>query len=418
MVTIPGRALRVCAALGLALYTVAAAPVEAASVTLAWDPNPEAVAGYIVFYGTASGLYTSQVDVGSHTQHTLLNITPGTYYFAVRAYDADGLRSDTSDEVSTVVESPTMPATPAPDFDGDRASDPAVWRPSTGTWYWLSSAGGLTSVSARGLQWGNESLGDVPLSGDIDGDGTADLVLWRASTGTWFWLTSSTGYNYASGGSRQWGNLSLGDVPMLADIDGDSAADLIVWRASTGTWHWLTSSTEYGYAAAGARQWGNDAAGDLPLLGDFDADGQADLAVWRRTDGTWYWLTSSTGYSYARAANRQWGNSGLGDQPLVGDVDGDRKTDLTLWRASTGTWFSLTSSSGYAYSSAVGVQWGNQLLGDVAALADFEGDGKADLCVWRASTGTWHWLKSSAGFSYASAGARQWGSFGDIPIAK
>ena len=210
----------------------------------------------------------------------------------------------------------------------------------------------------------------------------------------------------------------MGDVPMLADIDGDGIADLIVWRASTGTWNWLTSSSGYDYAAAGAKQWGNQALGDQPLTGDFDGDGQADLAVWRPTDGTWYWLTSSSGYNYANQGQRQWGNSSLGDRPLVGDIDGDHKSDLTLWRASTGTWFTLTSSTGYSYASAAGVQWGNQALGDVAALADFDGDGKADLCVWRASTGTWFWLKSSNGFAYSTAGVHQWGSPGDIPIVK
>jgi hypothetical protein len=35
---------------------------------------------------------------------------------------------------------------------------------------------------------------DTPLVGDIDGDGKGDFVVWRRSTGTWFWLTSSNGY--------------------------------------------------------------------------------------------------------------------------------------------------------------------------------------------------------------------------------
>jgi len=39
--------------------------------------------------------------------------------------------------------------------------------------------------------------------------------VWRASTGTWFWLTSSSGYSYKAGGSRQWGSLVAGDVPMI-----------------------------------------------------------------------------------------------------------------------------------------------------------------------------------------------------------
>jgi hypothetical protein len=38
----------------------------------------------------------------------------------------------------------------------------------------------------------------------------------------------------------------------------------------------------------------------------FDGDGLADLLVWRASSRTWYWLTSSPGYSYASAALAPW----------------------------------------------------------------------------------------------------------------
>jgi hypothetical protein len=48
----------------------------------------------------------------------------------------------------------------------------------------------------------------------LDGDGKADLTVWRAPTGTWHWLTSMSGYNYANAQSKQWGSQSSGDIPM------------------------------------------------------------------------------------------------------------------------------------------------------------------------------------------------------------
>jgi hypothetical protein len=306
------------------------------------------------------------------------------------------------------------------DIDGDGKSDLVVWRASTGTWHWLTSLSGYDIAVQGTKQWGNQSLGDVPRIGDIDGDGKSDLVVWRASTGTWHWLTSLSGYDIAAQGQKQWGNQGLGDVPILGDIDGDGKADLAVWRASTGTWHWLTSLSGYDIAAQGQKQWGNQSMGDVPILGDMDGDDEADLVVWRASTGTWHWLTSLSGYDIAAQGQKQWGNQSLGDVPMLAAMEGDGKADLMVWRASTGTWHWLTSLSGYDIAAQGQKQWGNQSLGDVARIGDIDGDGLSDLPVWRASTGTWFWLTSSSGYNYAAAGSKQWGnqSLGDIPMRR
>jgi hypothetical protein len=167
------------------------------------------------------------------------------------------------------------------------------------------------------VQWGNAALGDKPFTGDFDGDGKADFAVWRPTDGTWYWVTSSSHYAYASAGAKQWGNNGLGDVPMLADFDGDRKSDLVVWRASTGTWYWLTSATAYSYTAARIVQWGNIALGDVPLVADFDGDGKADIGVWRASAGMWYWLNSSMGYVYSAAAGKAFGSAAAGDTPII-----------------------------------------------------------------------------------------------------
>jgi sulfur relay (sulfurtransferase) complex TusBCD TusD component (DsrE family) len=79
------------------------------SLTLAWDVDSGGgVAGYNVYYGVASRNYTSVVSAGNTGQATINGLTSGTtYFFAVTAYDATGLESGYSDEISYTVPFPT-----------------------------------------------------------------------------------------------------------------------------------------------------------------------------------------------------------------------------------------------------------------------------------------------------------------------
>ena len=58
--------------------------------------------------------------------------------------------------------------------------------------------------------------------------------------------------------------------------------------------------------------------------------------------------------------------------------------------------------------------WGGQ--GDVPLLGDLDGDHRADIAVWRPSTGQWFWLKSTSGFT--AGVVRVLGSEGDIVVRK
>jgi PKD repeat protein len=83
-------------------------PVDAADATLAWDPvNNPALGGYRLYYGQSSRNYSTNVNVGNQTMHTLTNLVAGqTYFFAVTAYDTNGQRESTfSNEVSATIPS-------------------------------------------------------------------------------------------------------------------------------------------------------------------------------------------------------------------------------------------------------------------------------------------------------------------------
>jgi hypothetical protein len=90
----------------MALPTLA----QASTVTIAWNANTESnIGGYLVFFGTRSGNYDGNVDVGRVTS-AVVNAADSTktYYFAVAAYSTSGLRSAFSAEVSWKAGSPSL----------------------------------------------------------------------------------------------------------------------------------------------------------------------------------------------------------------------------------------------------------------------------------------------------------------------
>jgi glucose/arabinose dehydrogenase len=266
------------------------------------------------------------------------------------------------------------------DFDGDGRADVTVFRPSTGVWYIRGSSG------SPGYTWGGGA--DIPVAGDYDGDGMIDAAVFRPSNGTWYVLQSGnlSGTIYAWGGA--------GDIPVPGDYDGDGKTDRAVFRPSTGTWYIVKSSTMIG----ALYNWGGGA--DLPVPGDYDGDGKTDIAVFRPSTGTWYVVRSST----MMGALFDWG--GGADIPVPGDYDGDGRTDVAVFRPSNGTWYLI--QTGTMTGEIVAFGGG----ADIPAPGDYDGDGQTDIAVFRPSTGVWYVINSSTRLGDVVA----WGGSGDIPI--
>jgi hypothetical protein len=88
----------------------------AGSATLSWQPSTEPdLAGYNVYYGTSSSVFTHVIDVEltdspNSPSHTINDLSEEQiYYFAVTAYDSADNQSSFSNEVSKYVPPGSIP---------------------------------------------------------------------------------------------------------------------------------------------------------------------------------------------------------------------------------------------------------------------------------------------------------------------
>ncbi|NNE68049.1 MAG: hypothetical protein HKN33_15915 [Pyrinomonadaceae bacterium] len=221
---------------------------------------------------------------------------------------------------------------------------------------------------------------------DFDGDSRADVSIFRPGPGEWWYLRSSDGGNYAT----QFGSSS--DVLVPADYTGDGRTDIAFFNPTLGEWFVLRSEDDTFYSFPFG------ASGDIPAPGDFDGDGTADPAVFRSATATWFILRSSDGQVSIQ------GFGAAGDKPTIADFDGDGTDDIAIYRPSSSEWWQLRSSEG-----VVALQFG--ATGDKAVPADFTGDGKADIAFFRPSNGNWFVLRSEDNSFYSFP----FGATGDIP---
>ena len=235
-------------------------------MSLAWDPSPSPVNGYVVYFGTSPGVYSGSIDAGAQTNALVLGLTNGVkYYFAVKGYEGFAF-SAASNEVSgfptntappTIVNPGPVTRTAGPVTIAIAASD---------------ADGDQLAYSATGLPAG---VAINPLTGVIGGlaaAGTYDITttvfdgVLQASTTFTLTVTPATAI---SGPISQWS---------FNEGRGLTAGDAAGGRTATLTNGALWTSGHHGFAV------GFDGANDYLALPTFDMAGPGlTISAWIRS---------------------------------------------------------------------------------------------------------------------------------------
>jgi hypothetical protein len=334
---------------------------------------------------------------------------------------------------------------PAAGYSSSTSTSSYNWCAVFVSWV-MQQTGATTYRSASVGDWLNAgrqlrsglSITSTPRAGDIvafDWDGNGDYASGNRHIGIVRAVTNSTTFTTVEGntsgspsdgvwGKTRYTNSSYNVTFIRVDVDNptnepapspvntDPDADIDtgdngVVRTTNGLLYWYRSVWD-GITHGSVVQYGN--AGDIPVTGDWDGDGDTDNGVVRETNGLLYWYRSVwDGMTHGSVV--QYGVAG--DIPVTGDWDGDGDTDNGVVRPSNGLlkWY-RSVFDGITHGSII--TYGN--VGDQPVTVDWNKDGKSDNVVVRTNSGgTLDWYRSVFD-GITHNGVLTYGSSGDTAV--
>ena len=258
-----------------------------------------------------------------------------------------------------------------------------------------------------GLEAGSE-LAAEPMSvaqrtlGDLDGDGNADVLLRDAESGRWRYYPMDGRVVRRGAGEAGLTRDLAWAVAGIGDLDGDGSDDVLLRHADSGRWHYYPMDGRAVRAGAGEADLTRDLAWAVAGLGDFNGDGRDDVLL-RHGTGRWHYYPM-----YGRATGE---GSGVADLTRdlswlvvgVGDFNGDGRDDVLLRRGDNGRWYYYPMSGRRTLAGRGGVPLPTDLAWGVAGIGDFNGDGRDDVLL-RHNDGRWRYYPMRGRKVLAGAG--------------
>jgi subtilisin family serine protease len=283
-------------------------------VSLSWSAVSDVTTPitYRLYRSTTSSCSTSSTLIRTQTTRTHTDIglkASTTYRHCVTATDGAGNTSKWSNTTSAS----TFPALTS-------SSPGAVCHALVGDWngsgrsgigWWCDGRARLRTAQGSTFDFFYGRRGDIPVVADWNGNGQATISVIRDRT----WHVNNTLQGGVAERTFVYGRVSRGDTPIAGNWDrnGRDLPGIIRDR------EWHLRDDQSGGNATSTFIYGRLTAGDIPLVGDWTGDGRDTPGIVRR--GEWHLRNSHTrghadlSYIYGRVLS--------GDVPVVGDWTGD-----------------------------------------------------------------------------------------------
>ncbi len=244
-------------------------------------------------------------------------------------------------------------------------------------------------------------------------DGGNSRIVQYNDNGTYLGNTpvpsTPNGLAFNRANNQMWvGTTSGGTVSRVTSVVGKSDS-IGVYRPGIKTF--LLRQTLTTGPADIAAQVPDAAAGDVPLVGDWNGDGIDSPGFFRASTSTFYLWDRWVSLSVAQP-DYQFAFCTSGDKPLVGDWDGDGIDGIGCFRASNGThYFKNKLAAGAADYAVTFAQ-----AGDIGVVGDWDRDGTMSAGVFRPSDGRFHVTNANIVGTASESGNFLLGQSGDVPL--
>ncbi|WIV57051.1 FG-GAP-like repeat-containing protein [Amycolatopsis nalaikhensis] len=368
-------------------------------VTLSWTPLAASDDATYSIYANSSGPATNSATqlIGTTKASTFLHSATSRKTWSYLVVASNGAASPLFTEVTG--------ARSLTDFTGDGKADIATFtRGSAGDVYAAASDG--TKFNGTSTLWHDRfSVGtEIPLSGDFNGDGKADVATFSRGSTADVYVALSDGTKF-DGNGVMWDDYfaANGEIPAVGDFNGDGKDDIATFTLGTAgdVYVALSDGTKFGASSLWHGDFGFGA--ELPYVGDFTGDGKDDVAVFTRgTTGDVY-VATSDGTKFIGNGVKWHDNFAFNAEiPAIGDFTGDGKDDIAVFTRGTAADVYVATSDGTKFVGTT-VKWHDHFAAndEIPAVGDFTGDGKDDIATFTRGTAADVYVATSDGTKFA-----------------